>query len=128
MSNSSNKNLHTMSKSNKSKSQKIDTDNQSTLTNLILTGLINNVVERAKSLEKSSPNNSSEPKLQENPEFKFQELEYGPNVQEFEFELQNESDLDSSEEFEPEMEMPEELVTESEMQETDMNEHVKNIS
>ncbi|KAF0545756.1 hypothetical protein F8M41_001931 [Gigaspora margarita] len=127
MSNSSNKNLHTMSKSNKSKSQKVDIDGQSALVNSVLTGLINNIVERTKSLQKSSPNNSSESELQENPESKLQELEYVPSVQEFEFEfeLQKESDLELSEEFVPEIEMPEELVTESEMQETDMNEYVK---
>ncbi|CAG8700747.1 4670_t:CDS:2 [Gigaspora margarita] len=86
-------------KSNKSKSQKVDIDNQSALANSVLTGLINNIVEHTKSLQKPSPNNSSESELQENPESKLQVLEYVPSI-----------------------EMPEELVTESKMQETDMNE------
>ncbi|CAG8642691.1 13489_t:CDS:1, partial [Gigaspora margarita] len=76
--------------SNKSKSQKVDIDDQSALANSVLTGLINNIIEHTKSLQKSSPNNSSESELQEDPESKLQELEYVFSVQksEFEFELQ----------------------------------------
>ncbi|CAG8703144.1 21929_t:CDS:2 [Gigaspora margarita] len=75
MSNSSKKNLSTLSKANKSKLRKVDTDDQSTLASSVITGLINDVVERAKSKIPLSNNNNLEPELQD-PESELQEFEY----------------------------------------------------
>ncbi|CAG8797140.1 32480_t:CDS:1, partial [Racocetra persica] len=98
-----------MSKVNKSQSRKLNTDNQSALTNLDLTGLIDNIVERAKSRMSSSNNNNSGFELQTNPgsgsqEPELQESECMPGAHE-------ESDPESSEEFGPEIEAPEEPET-----------------
>ncbi|KAF0537251.1 hypothetical protein F8M41_008563 [Gigaspora margarita] len=121
MSDSSKKNLSTSSKANKSKLQKLDTDDQNTLATSVITSLINDVVEHAKS-KISFPNNNNnlESELQKDPESKLQEFEYTSSVQEFEFE---ESNLESLEELD--YKMIEESETELELQEMDMNEYVK---
>ncbi|CAG8448097.1 5496_t:CDS:2 [Gigaspora rosea] len=83
MSDSSNKNKSTLSES---KSQKVD---QSVFTNLVLTDLINNVVERAKT---SSSNNNPGSELQDNPDPELQEHERTSHVQKFEPKLQEKTD------------------------------------
>ncbi|RIB26656.1 hypothetical protein C2G38_2030037 [Gigaspora rosea] len=103
MSDSSNRNFSTLSKADKSKSQKVDINNQSALATSVITGLINDVVERAKSKMPLSNSNDSEPELQEDPESELQEFDYTPNVQEFEFKFQRESDPELSEELDFEM-------------------------
>ncbi|CAG8733511.1 25510_t:CDS:1, partial [Racocetra persica] len=73
----------------KSKSRKID---QSIFTNLVLTDLINNVVECAKT---SSSNNNPGSELQDNSDPKLQEHERASHVQEFESKLQEKTDSKS---------------------------------
>ncbi|KAF0510692.1 hypothetical protein F8M41_018415 [Gigaspora margarita] len=128
MSNSLNKNLASSSKYNKFKSHKIDTDDQSTLTNLVLTDLINNVVERAKkpALQISLLNNNSGSELQDNPDSELQEHEYASDIQEFEPNLQ-ETDPESLEELESELELQEEpeLQEEAGLQESALQEEPK---
>ncbi|KAF0476729.1 hypothetical protein F8M41_024358 [Gigaspora margarita] len=84
MSNNPN-NFSTLPKSNKSKSQKVDIDDQSALTNLVITSLINNVVERASksSTQISSSNNNNMSELQDKTESELQELEPALDSQEF---------------------------------------------
>ncbi|CAG8850350.1 41745_t:CDS:1, partial [Gigaspora margarita] len=78
MSDNYNKNLPTLSKYNKSKLRKVDTDNQSAFANSVIIDLINNVVDHA---NKSSDhlsllNNSLRSELLENtiPELQVPEL------------------------------------------------------
>ncbi|CAG8677330.1 21902_t:CDS:1, partial [Gigaspora rosea] len=60
MSGNSNKNWSTLPKPSKTRSRKVDTNDQSTFTDSVLAGLINDVVERAKSsLQDPSSNNNS---------------------------------------------------------------------
>ncbi|CAG8714164.1 19465_t:CDS:1, partial [Gigaspora rosea] len=73
MSNNPN-NFSTLPKSNKSKSQKVDIDDQSALANLVITGLINNAVEYA-STQISSSNNNNRSELQDKTKSELQELE-----------------------------------------------------
>ncbi|CAG8566414.1 23733_t:CDS:2 [Cetraspora pellucida] len=91
-----------MSKVNKSQLRKLNTDNQSILTNLDLTGLIDNVVKHAKSRMSSSNNNNSGFELQMNfgsglQEPELQESECMPSAYE-------KSDSELSEEFGSEIE------------------------
>ncbi|RIB18858.1 hypothetical protein C2G38_2245504 [Gigaspora rosea] len=84
---SSNRKFSTLSKANNSKSQKVNINNQSALATSVNTGLINDVVECAKS--KMPLYNDFE--LQEDSESELQEFDYTPNVQEIEFKFQRES-------------------------------------
>ncbi|RIB27200.1 hypothetical protein C2G38_2161179 [Gigaspora rosea] len=113
--------LQSQSKANKSKSQKVDTDDQSTLATLVITGLINIIVEHAKSkISLPNNNNNLESELQKYSESELQKFEYTSSVQEFEFE---EFNLEPLEELD--YKMIEESETEPRLQEMDMNEYIK---
>ncbi|CAG8541193.1 246_t:CDS:2 [Gigaspora margarita] len=73
MSNSSNRNFSTLSKANKSKSQKVGINNQSALATSVITGLIDDVVEHAKS--KMPLSIKSDPELSEEFDFEIEMLE-----------------------------------------------------
>ncbi|KAF0351395.1 hypothetical protein F8M41_015326 [Gigaspora margarita] len=134
MSNNYNKNLSTLSKYNKSKLRKVDTDDQSAFGNSVIIDLVKNVVDHANKLSDhlSLLNNSLRSKLLENTISELQVPESPSNSQKPELELQEVEVQEDLELFEgpesyeePEPESEEEPEFEPKFQEADMNEYIQ---